>query len=229
MTDTSANRFDLPISMLLAATAGYTDTVGFVALFGLFTAHVTGNFVVLGAALADNGHGLLIKFLALPVFMLTIAVGRIMERGLKRNTVRTDIPLLVMQVILLFGFLIAGDASGKNMTPDSVLTIFAGMMGVAAMSFQNLGSKAIFTKMTPTTVMTGNVTQQMIDLTDLLLKESEQERAETKTRLKKMLPPILSFAIGALLGGVAFLSYGFNCLAFSILAVLAVIGFCARK
>jgi len=38
------NRLLLP---LLSLTAGYVDTAGFLALQGLFTAHVTGNFVTL--------------------------------------------------------------------------------------------------------------------------------------------------------------------------------------
>jgi uncharacterized membrane protein YoaK (UPF0700 family) len=223
MNTDNSSRYDSVMAVLLAATAGYTDTVGFVALFGLFTAHVTGNFVVLGAALANNGHGLLIKFLALPVFMLTIAIGRILERTLCRKNIRTDIPLLAMQVLLLIGFLVIAEAAGPNATAESSITILAGMLGVAAMSFQNLSAKAIFAKMPPTTVMTGNVTQLMIDLTDLLIKEGEQERQATIARLKKMLPPILSFAIGALFGGVAFMTYGFYCLLFPIFAIIGVI------
>ena len=39
--------------MALGFLAGYADTLGFLALFGLFTAHVTGNFILIGAALAD--------------------------------------------------------------------------------------------------------------------------------------------------------------------------------
>ena len=40
-----------PLPLLLSLNAGFVDTAGFLALQGLFTAHVTGNFVTLGASL----------------------------------------------------------------------------------------------------------------------------------------------------------------------------------
>src|ERR1700729_491960 len=61
----------LPVT--LAFTAGYADTCGFVALFSLFTAHVTGNFVLLGASLIRPHAGVIAKLLALPVFMAAVA------------------------------------------------------------------------------------------------------------------------------------------------------------
>src|ERR1700755_752364 len=62
---------------LLSLNAGYTDTVGFLALHGLFTAHVTGNFVTLGASLALGVSGLVAKLLALPVFCIIVIVTRL--------------------------------------------------------------------------------------------------------------------------------------------------------
>ena len=50
---TGAKRL-LVASLALGFIGGYVDTVGFVALFGLFTAHVTGNFVLIGAELSRS-------------------------------------------------------------------------------------------------------------------------------------------------------------------------------
>src|ERR1700689_5087240 len=55
----------LPI--LLSINGGYVDTAGYLALQGLFTSHVTGNFVTLGATLALGTGGAVPKLLALPV------------------------------------------------------------------------------------------------------------------------------------------------------------------
>jgi uncharacterized membrane protein YoaK (UPF0700 family) len=64
------------LPLLLSLNAGYIDTVGFLALHGLFTAHVTGNFVTLGASLALGVSGLLAKLLALPVFCVIVIATR---------------------------------------------------------------------------------------------------------------------------------------------------------
>ncbi|WP_434033775.1 DUF1275 family protein [Cupriavidus sp. a3] len=57
-----------PFGCILAFVTGYVDVVGFISLFGLFTAHVTGNFVLIGVDIAGNSTGLLAKLLALPTF-----------------------------------------------------------------------------------------------------------------------------------------------------------------
>ncbi|MFX8860307.1 DUF1275 family protein, partial [Acinetobacter baumannii] len=49
------------LPLLLSLNAGYVDTAGFLALHGLFTAHVTGNFVTLAAALVQGTSGALAK------------------------------------------------------------------------------------------------------------------------------------------------------------------------
>ena len=55
------------LPLVLSLNAGYVDTAGFLALQGLFTAHVTGNFVTLGASLVLGTSGAVAKLLALPV------------------------------------------------------------------------------------------------------------------------------------------------------------------
>lgn len=54
---------------ILAAVAGFVDTLSFVALFGLFTAHVTGNFVLIGAGIAGFGQGVVLKLSVFPAFV----------------------------------------------------------------------------------------------------------------------------------------------------------------
>jgi len=70
-------RWTLPL--LPSFTAGYVGTAGFLALQGLFTAHVTGNFVTLGASLALGTSGAVAKLLALPVFCAVVIAVRILS------------------------------------------------------------------------------------------------------------------------------------------------------
>lgn len=49
------------LPVVLSATAGHVDTAGFLAFQGLFTAHLTGNFVTLGASLVFGATGVVAK------------------------------------------------------------------------------------------------------------------------------------------------------------------------
>src|SRR5206468_13135064 len=57
----------------LSFIAGYVDTAVFVGLFGLFTAHVTGNFVLIGSELVHRRPDVWPKLLAFPVFVVAVA------------------------------------------------------------------------------------------------------------------------------------------------------------
>src|SRR6201986_3247855 len=67
------------LGALLTFNGGYVDTAGFLALQGLFTAHVTGNFVTLGASLASGSSGVVNKLLALPVFCVVVVLVRLVS------------------------------------------------------------------------------------------------------------------------------------------------------
>ena len=65
------------VPLLLGVNGGFVDTAGFLALQGLFTAHVTGNFVTLGAAVVFGTSGTAAKILALPTFCAVILLARL--------------------------------------------------------------------------------------------------------------------------------------------------------
>src|SRR2546430_13512397 len=73
----------LGLPRILSVNAGFMDTAAYLALKGLFTAHVTGNFVTLGAALVLGTSGALAKVLALPVFCIVVLLARFSSHGLR--------------------------------------------------------------------------------------------------------------------------------------------------
>lgn len=204
----------------LAFVAGYVDTCGFVALFGLFTAHVTGNFVTLGAALAGSRTGLVAKLCALPVFIACVAGLRVWLRHELRAGRNGARRLLVVEIVLLGAFALAGVAGTPFASADAWPAVTTGMLGVAALATQNTAARTVFATLTPSTVMTGNVTQAVLDSVDLLAEPAGATRDALAARLRAFLPPIGAFAVGAVGGGVAFLHAGYACLALPI-AVLS--------
>ena len=123
---TAAPRHARGISAGLAFVAGFVDTCGFIALFGLFTAHVTGNFVVIGASLVQPRSGLVTKLLALPTFVLVVAFVHLLMAARSKAGKANAVFVLVTQALLLSLFLAAGVAALPIARGDDPLAMLAG-------------------------------------------------------------------------------------------------------
>jgi uncharacterized membrane protein YoaK (UPF0700 family) len=207
---------------LLSFVAGFVDTLGFVSLFGLFTAHVTGNFVLLGAALIRPHNGLIAKLLALPVFVLAVALTGLIVGA--RESARKPVFEVVVggQMFLLACFSLLAWKASPVTDADAPLAVVAGLCGVAAMGVQNAAAKLLFADLPPTTVMTGNVTQFSLDLTHLARHRQGEDMTDVRARLARFTPPVAAFAAGAVCGALGYSIGGFPMLLVPI-AVLAIV------
>src|SRR6202166_1377376 len=91
---------------VLSLTAGSVDVVSFLGLGGLFTAHVTGNLVILAAHLVSGGEALVAPMLSVPVFVAALGLTRLLAGALERIGFAPLRPLLLLQLLLLVGFLV---------------------------------------------------------------------------------------------------------------------------
>ena len=211
---------DVLTSATLGLVAGFVDAAGFVALSGLFTSHVTGNFVLIGAELVTSANGVLAKLLALPAFVVGVAATRLVAVALERRGIAPLRPLLSIQAGILAAFLAAGVALSPLRSPDAAASIVVGMLGVAAMSVQNAVGRLALPHLAATTVMTVNVTQAVIDAVDLCRNRGAEQAA---TRLRRMLPAIVAFAVGALAGAFGVAAWSFWCLLVPVLALVGLV------
>ena len=184
------------VTLVLTIIAGFCDEITFVAADKIFSAHVTGNFIVFAYQMIKGSDGdAWIKLLTFPIFMLSVmAGGWISARFSNRHFL-----LLCEGIILLLGGAIAYSLgyidNGEITWPMYLVT----MIVVFAMGLQNAFGK-LFVKETygPTTMMTGNVTQFALDIRSFC--NSGFKNADFLSGIKKGLITLGGFLIGCLLG-----------------------------
>lgn len=211
----------------MSFVAAWIDTVCFVALYGLFTAHVTGNFVVIGTAIAGTGldqGSLFAKVVALPVFAIGAAAATLVVRGRERRGRPAARLVVLLEASLLCGLLLCGLAATPIIDAGEPWPLAAGGFALLAMGLQNAAGRLVFPAAAPTAVMTLNVTQALIDLVDAMCRTHARDETtdHVRRRLRRLAPPIAAFTIGALAAAWVWRIVGFACVAVPIVVLVAV-------
>ena len=190
---------------LLSMIAGMVDVIGFLSL-GIFTAHVTGNIVVIGALVVRHSRVNPAQILAIPVFILAVALTWLIAkisgkrgRGLMRL-------LLLIQFLLITCVLIFSAITKPSTAPHGAMATTAAMIAVAAMACQFALLRLTMPVAPSTAVMTGNLTNAVLGLVDSSsrrpLMESDSRRVSGALHL------LAGFFVGCVLATAALLYIG---------------------
>jgi uncharacterized membrane protein YoaK (UPF0700 family) len=200
------------IAALLSFNGGFVDTASFLGLQGLFTAHVTGNFVTLGATLVMGTQGVIAKLLALPEFILIVALARVTGMALRRAKLPALPILLAVKVCFLLALFVLAVTLGPFPDSDAPAALVTGFAGIAAMAIQNAVQRVHFASIPPTTLMTGNTTQVVLDAVDLLRGAPLPDAPAVRLRSTRTLRSIVWFAAGCAVAALLYYWFGFWCL-----------------
>ncbi|MGM8885352.1 YoaK family protein [Psychrobacter sp. 1U2] len=206
-------RYQAPI--LLTVVGGAIDTIGFITLFGFFTAHVTGNLVLAGSGLVKGEDGLWIKLASVPLFILTVVITKIyIDKSKQQQRVLSH--LLLAEALFLTAFMIAGLSFQPFTEAGDITVAITGGLGLTALAIRNTASKTVIKHMSPTVLMTGNTTQLGIGLSDYLANRS----ADNAKKLAHSTALVISFVIGALLGAILYVNLSYWAVGLFVMPVL---------
>ena len=218
------------LPFVLAIIAGSVDVIGFLGLGGLFTAHITGNLVILAAHLVTGAEASLALIISVPVFIAALALTRLAAAGLERAGIASLGVLLFAQLILLCAFLAIGLAAGPAANPAAPVMVGAAMLGVCAMAVQNALVRIGLAGAPSTAVLTTNITLLTMDLGEMLLGRDAGRIVKARDRARHTWPAIAGFLVGCILGALCEAVFGLRSLVLPAgLALIALaLGVCSK-
>jgi len=209
---------------VLSTTAGAVDVVGFLALGGLFTAHITGNVVVAAVHYLTGGFSKVGPLVALPVFVGVLGAVTVASVAIERAGYGSFRGLMVLHAGLLTGCLGLAVTFGPFADADRPMAVLVGMFAVAAMATQNAFVKLALPGAPSTAVMTTNITQLIVDLCAFARRSGEpDDLARARRRASLTLPCVVGFVAGCAAGAALEVHFGLWALVLpALLAMLAV-------
>ncbi|MEI9937656.1 MAG: YoaK family protein [Pseudomonadota bacterium] len=199
-------------STLLSAVAGYVDAAGFASLLGLFPAHLTGELVADAIAVSSGHLAAHTHLWAFPVFVGAVVLATLVARIFRHHGLQARAGLLALVTLALALFSVS-DAPILTWPfhAGQLPVIVRGGFAIAAMGFQSALMRESLTGSCPTTVMTGNLTQAVIEIVDQVVGKvtrpllSESALRPRRTPVARVL---LVFMFSAVLGGWLTRAYG---------------------
>ncbi len=198
-------RFERRLPIILSVIAGLVDVISFLNL-GLFTAHITGNLVVISAAVVRGNSPNLAQVLAIPVFVAGVGVVWLIAKQLERRGPALVRALLLIQFLLLIAVLVLSVIFNPEHNQHSFSRLIVAMIAVGAMACQFALLRVAVPDAPSTAVMTGNLTNAVLSLLDSL--SSRQLSDGAGERLKKSVKGVVGFCLGCIVGAAAVSSLG---------------------
>lgn len=196
------SRLEDRISPLLSVIAGMVDLTGFFTLGNIFTAHVTGNLVVVAALVVRGGPVNLAQVIAIPVFMLALAAVWLVARASGRRGASLARLLLVIQFLLLAVVLVFSVITKPSASPHGLIAGIAAMIAVSAMACQYALFRLAMPRAVSTSVMTGNLTNTVLSLMDASSPGHELMPVDGG-RLKRSVYLLVGFLVGCVVVAAA--------------------------
>jgi uncharacterized membrane protein YoaK (UPF0700 family) len=208
----------------LSTAAGAVDVTSFLALGGLFTAHLTGNLVILAAHYITGHFCEIGPMLSVPLFVAVLSAVTWVSRALHNAGHAPRRELLLLHFVLLATALGLGAGFGPFADHDKLVPVVVGALAVAAMATQSALVKLTLPNVPSTIVMTTNVTVLTIDVASLAGGWGEpDELARARRRTALTFPCVVGFASGCAAGAVLEVNWGLWALVLPVaLATVAV-------
>ncbi|MBV9635601.1 MAG: DUF1275 domain-containing protein [Methylobacteriaceae bacterium] len=196
------SRLETRLPPLLSVIAGMVDLTGFFTLGHIFTAHITGNLVVAAAAAVNGSRFNLAQTLAVPVFMLALAVVWLIARASRQSGPGLVRLFLLVQFVLLAAVLIFCIVTRPSAEPHGPAAGVAVMIAVSAMACQYALLRLAIPAAISTAVMTGNLTNTVLLTMDLLSRPRPLLSPST-VRLMRSLHLLFGFLFGCAVAAYA--------------------------
>jgi uncharacterized membrane protein YoaK (UPF0700 family) len=197
-----ASRLENRLPTLLSVIAGMVDLTGFLSLGNLFTAHITGNLVVVGALVVRGGRINPAQILAIPVFILAVAATWILARASGRRGLDLLRLLLLVQFLLLTCVLFFSVITRPSADPHGLMAGIAAMIAVSAMACQFALLRLTLPVAPSTAVMTGNLTNYVLSLLDVVSRTQSLKGGDLQ-RLRGSLHLLIGFFGGCVVAAAA--------------------------